>query len=135
MTITLSTVEKLLEYLGAGDSVGAMGLFADSIDWFVPGSARMPWTGRLTHRYEVASYLRIKWSHFKPGHSQVRVIKTIVDGEDAVAVGAFSHELLSNGRRMEAPFAMHVVVTNGEITRMHLFTDTLALAMAFAYPD
>lgn len=134
MSITRSTVESFLQRLGEGDPDRVAELFAASIDWFVPDSTRLPWTGVRTRRDDVAPYLRSMWSHFKPGQSEVRIDKILVDGEDAVVLGHFSHVIVSNDRQMATPVAMHLAVTDGEIVRMHIYEDTLAIAEAFAHP-
>ncbi|GAA4827042.1 hypothetical protein [Streptomyces ziwulingensis] len=45
-----------MERLGKQDPNGIQELFAEEIDWYVPGSDTLSWTGRRTRREEVAPY-------------------------------------------------------------------------------
>ncbi len=37
-------------------------LFADEIDWFVPGSSELPWTGRRTKGSQASEFFAVMWS-------------------------------------------------------------------------
>jgi ketosteroid isomerase-like protein len=56
-----AVAESFLQRLGAQDPEGVQALFAPEIDWNVPGSDELPWTGRRTRREEVASYFVAMW--------------------------------------------------------------------------
>jgi ketosteroid isomerase-like protein len=42
---TEELVASFMDRLGEGDAEGIGELFADEIDWYVPGSEALPWTG------------------------------------------------------------------------------------------
>ncbi|MCW8128304.1 hypothetical protein [Microbulbifer halophilus] len=66
---TRSTAAQLLERLGAADAEGVQALFAEKIDWFVPGSTALPWVGPRTRRGQVASFRGAQHSLFTIGES------------------------------------------------------------------
>ncbi|MET7980639.1 nuclear transport factor 2 family protein [Streptomyces mirabilis] len=90
-----------------------------------------PTSGRRTHRGEVAPYFTTMWPHFVPGKSKVVLERVIVDGGDVMLLGVFTHTVASTGKEFTTPSAMHLVVEDGEIVRMHLYEDTLSVDQAF----
>jgi uncharacterized protein len=128
---TRTVVENLLDRLQAADAHGVSQLFAEDIDWYVPGHPSLPWTGRRKRREQVAEYLETMWPHFVPGESRIALDKIVVDDGDAVVFSNFQHTVKANGRTFSTPTAMRLVVTDGEVTKLELFEDTLAVANAF----
>jgi ketosteroid isomerase-like protein len=47
-------------------------------------------------------------------------------------LGTFTHTVAKNGREFTTPSALHLVVEDGRITRLHLYEDTLTVYRAFA---
>lgn len=126
-----SVINTFFARLGAQDAEGVAALFAADIDWFVPGPPSLPWTGRRTRREQVPEYFHTMWSHFALDHSRAQIDKLLLDGEDAVAVGRFSHVARATGQAFSTPFAMHLTVKDGAITALHLHEDTYAVGKAF----
>ncbi|MEU5253797.1 nuclear transport factor 2 family protein [Streptomyces longwoodensis] len=126
-----TVVEKFLERLGRQDPDGIQELFSQDIDWHVPGSGALPWTGRRTRREEIAPYFSTMWQYFAPGESKVVLERFIVDGSDVVLLAVFTHTAAPTGKRFTTPVAMHLTIEDGRIGRMHLYEDTLTVAEAF----
>ncbi|GAA2234490.1 nuclear transport factor 2 family protein [Promicromonospora sukumoe] len=126
-----AVAEQFVERLGRQDQDGIQELFAPEIDWHVPGSDDLPWTGRRSRREEVAPYFTTMWPVFEPGKSQVELERIIVDGGDVMLLGIFTHTVAANGEEFTTPSAMHLQVQDGQIVRMHLYEDTLAVHQAF----
>ena len=127
-TQTSRTVaEKFVERLGRQDPDGIQELF----DWHVPGSDALPWTGRRTRREEVAPRFTTMWPHFARGRSKVVLERVIVDGGDVMLLAVFTHTVRAGGKEFTTPTAMHLVVEDSRIVRMHLYEDTLTVAEAF----
>ncbi|MFF0186581.1 nuclear transport factor 2 family protein [Streptomyces sp. NPDC005244] len=126
-----AVAEQFVERLGKQDQDGIQELFAAYIDWYVPGSDALPWTGRRTRREEVAPYFTLLWPHFVHGKSEVVLERMMVDGGDVMLLGNFTHTIVANGREFTTPSAMHLVVEGGRIVRMHLYEDTLTIDQAF----
>jgi ketosteroid isomerase-like protein len=131
MTTTLSVVQEFLGRLGAQDPDAVGELFADDIDWFVPGNPTLPWTGVRKQGSDVPVFLRTMWSHFVEGQSQVGFDSVVVDGEAAVVFAEFTHTAAVTGRIFTTPVALRFQVVDGQIVKMHLFEDTHAVSAAF----
>ncbi|MFC7342037.1 nuclear transport factor 2 family protein [Saccharopolyspora griseoalba] len=126
-----SVAEEFVERLGRQDADGIQELFAEEIDWHVPGSDALPWTGRRTRREEVAPYFTTMWPHFVHGRSKVVLERVIVDGGDVMLLADFTHTVLASGKEFTTPAAMHLVVEDSRIVRMHVYEDTLTVDEAF----
>lgn len=126
-----AVVEQFLERLGVQDSEGIQELFADQIDWYVPGSDALPWTGRRTRREDVATFFTTMWPHYVPGESEVTLDRFLVDEEHIVLLGTFTHTIAASGKKFTTPSAMHLVVEADRIVQMHLYEDTLLIEQAF----
>ena len=128
---TQEIVARFFERLAARDPDGMAKLFAEKIDWHVPGDIALPWIGHRSHRAEVANYFRTMWPHFEPGKSTASIEKLIVMGNDAVMFGTFTHTAASTGRSFTTPVAMNLVIKGGKIVQLYLYEDTLAVSRAF----
>ncbi|WP_221357231.1 nuclear transport factor 2 family protein [Streptomyces beigongshangae] len=126
-----AVAERFMERLGRQDQDGIQELFAADIDWYVPANDGLSWTGHRTRREEVAPYFTTMWPHFVPGRSDVSLERIIVDGGDVILLWIFTHTVASSGKEFTTPSAMHLVVEDGEIVRMHLYEDTRVVAQAF----
>jgi ketosteroid isomerase-like protein len=51
---TQQIVTRFFERLTARDPDGMAELFAERIDWYVPGDSALPWIGHRSNRAEVA---------------------------------------------------------------------------------
>jgi ketosteroid isomerase-like protein len=133
MTSTMDTTTTFLERLGAQDAAGLGELFAEKIDWFVPGDpALTPWVGARSSKHDVPDYFHALWAALEPGKSVVSVEAVVTDGDEAVVFAVFDHVAAPTGRPFHTEVAMRLSVVEGKITRMHLFEDTAAVAAAFA---
>jgi uncharacterized protein len=128
---TEELMASFLDRLCEQDAEGFEELFADEIDWYAPGRGALPWTGSRSRREHVAEYFRTMWPAFVPGQSTPTVDKVVIDGDDAVVFSSFSHTVARNGKRLNTPAALHLTIANGQIVRMHLYEDTLAVREAF----
>jgi ketosteroid isomerase-like protein len=131
LTDTRATVQEFFRRLGTWDADAVGELFADDVDWLVPGASSLPWVGRRARREEVPEYLTTMWSHFHTDQSTASIDRIVVEGEEAVALGTFSRVANTTGRRFTTPVAMHITVRQGRIIRVHLYEDTDAVAQAF----
>ncbi len=124
-------VSRFLQALGRKDAEGVAALFADDIDWYVPGHPDLPWTGTRSRGAQVAEYFRTMWPHFDSDKSSVQLDKLVLSGEDAVIFATFAHTARSTGRSWVTPAVLHLVAADGRFVRMHLSEDTEAVTRAF----
>jgi uncharacterized protein (TIGR02246 family) len=128
---TAEIVNELLQRLGDRDAEAVGQLFAEKIDWYVPGNSDLPWVGQRVSREQVPEYFHTLWPHFVDGKSIVTVEKVVIDGDDAVILGVFQHTVASTGRTFRTPTAMHVTVVDGKIVKLQLYEDTAKVSDAF----
>jgi len=124
------TIGEFFGLIGKGELDRAAGLFAEEIDWLVPGDERVPWTGSRTRREEVPGYFTDLWSAMVPGENQMSVDKILVDGPDAVVLSHVASTAKATGRRFSMREALRMTVEDGKITRMHVYEDTQLVAEA-----
>jgi ketosteroid isomerase-like protein len=105
-------------WLGAMDPDGVAALFAETIDWYVPAASDLPWTGHRSRRANVPDYFHTMWSHFHLEKSQVKLDQLLMEGEDAVAFGTFSHVTKTTEQPFTTPFALHLKIKDGAITAL-----------------
>lgn len=122
---------KLLQCIGGKDLEGMKALFADEIDWFVPGSSDLPWTGRRTKGSQAPEFFAVMWPHYVEGQSSANISDIIVDGNNVVITGTFAHVIAQSGRSFETPIALHLKVQEGKISHLQLYEDTLLISQAF----
>ncbi|MFH9969225.1 nuclear transport factor 2 family protein [Streptomyces mirabilis] len=102
---------RFFRLLGKGDAGRVANVFAEEIDWFVPGDQSMlPWAGRRTRREQVPDYFKTLWPVFVPEKSETSIDKILVDGADAVALGRFGLVVKANGRHLGMRVAFHFTV-------------------------
>ena len=130
---TMTTLQELVGRLLRFDADGAAELFAETVDWDVPGARTVPWTGPRHTRGEVAEYFTTLWSLCDTAQTENTVHKVVVDGADAVAVGVFAQTVRATGRRLTTPVALHITVgDDGLINWFRLYEDSHAVATAFS---
>jgi ketosteroid isomerase-like protein len=133
---TRETVDELLRRIAAGDPQQIAQLYAEEVDWRLGWpdgdyARTVPWIRPRSTRAGVADHFRLIGEHHVPGGSSARVDAVLVDGPDAVVLGELRHTAKPTGRRYAAAFALHLTVVDGQVTRHHVYEDSLAVARAF----
>jgi ketosteroid isomerase-like protein len=128
---TRSTLIELFRRLGLWDAEGVGELFSEEIDWYVPETGGLPWGGARRRREQVPEYFQTLWAHIYPEQTKVTVGHLTVEGKEAVALGSFSQVSSTNGMPYTTPFAMHLTVQQGHVTRLHLYEDTYTIGKAY----
>ncbi|MDX2816539.1 nuclear transport factor 2 family protein [Streptomyces sp. PA03-5A] len=129
---TREIVEKFFGLLATGDPDAVTEVFAEEIDWYVPGSSSLPWTGHRHRGSDVADYMRTLVANIVPEKNVDQVEALLVDGDHAVMLGRFTRVAKSTGRIYEMPIAMHFQVAGDKIVKMYLYEDTLKVSEAYA---
>ncbi len=130
-----SVATRLLQCIGDKDLEGMKDLFADEIDWFVPGSSDLPWTGRRTRGSQAPEFFAVMWPYYVEGKSTANISEIISDGNNVVITGTFSHVIERSGSSFETPVALHVKVQDGKIKHLQLYEDTLLITQAYGLAD
>lgn len=127
---THDTVEELLSRMASGDAGTTAELFAEEVDFLCAGSEDVPWIRPRRTREDMADFFATMNESFVPEERSATVSRILVDGEDAVVMGYVSQRLKSNGRAFTIPFALRLTVSDGLITRYHVYEDSLTVAEA-----
>lgn len=130
---TLSAREVVHEFFtrfGAGDGDALLDLFAEEVDWNVPGSPAVPWTGRRSTKAQLAQFFAIAAAQVERTES-FEVHRVLADGDHAVALGGFAHVIRATGKTFRSDFALHIEIADGRIRLYHMFEDGHAAAEAF----
>ncbi|WP_246090280.1 nuclear transport factor 2 family protein [Nonomuraea deserti] len=134
MENTRDVVRELLRRIAGGDHDGAAGMFAEQIDWRLSwpaeGHPEVPWIRPRSTRAEVADHFRALNAHHVPELNGTSVTRILVDGADAVVLGEIVQTVRGGGAAYRSPFALHLTVEDGLITRYHIFEDSLTVARA-----
>ncbi|GAA4534557.1 nuclear transport factor 2 family protein [Amycolatopsis samaneae] len=126
-----TALENLYARLGAGDAHGAAALFADDVDWDIPGdTALVPWIGKRRSRAEVLEFFTtLDRDHLD--RDWLTAERILGDGDRAVALGDLRSTVRATGKVIETAFATDVTVNaDGLITRYVFFEDSWRVADA-----
>lgn len=131
---TRGVVTELLGRIGAGDPDHIADLFAEPVDWGLSwpsdGHPSVPWIRPRASRADVADHFRSLAAHHDPQGNATSVRQVLVDGPDAVVLGEIVQVVRANGTSYTSPFALHLTVRNGLISRYHVYEDSLTVARA-----
>ena len=129
---TRAVVQEFLTARVAGNTGRLVALFADEVDWLLAENPVVPWIRPRSTPAECAAQFTELMEYTVPEDARASVDTFLVDGTDAVLMGHLSGTVRATGRPFEGPFALHLTVENGRITRHHLYENSLSIAEACA---
>ncbi|WP_406101285.1 nuclear transport factor 2 family protein [Streptomyces sp. NBC_01003] len=129
---TRAVVQEFLAARIAGDTARLVTIFADEVDWLLAENPAAPWIRPRTTAVECAAQFTELMEHTVPEDARASVDTFLVDGADAVLMGHLSGTVRATGKSFEGPFALHLTVEDGRITRHHLYENSLSIAEACA---
>jgi ketosteroid isomerase-like protein len=127
---TRAVVQEFVAARLAGDTGRLVALFADEVDWLLAENPAVPWIRPRSTPAECAAQFTELMEHTVPEDARARVDTFLVDGADAVLMGHLSGTVRATGKSFEGPFALHLTVEDGRITRHHLYENSLSIAEA-----
>jgi len=113
---------------GRGDMQGLLALFAEDIEWIVPGEG-WPLAGTYRGHAGVADFFQkisamLERSLFEPR-------EFVAQGDRVLVVGFERGRVKATNRTFEGHWVWAFTVRNGKVTNVREYIDTLALARAF----
>ncbi|MFD3620472.1 nuclear transport factor 2 family protein [Streptomyces sp. NPDC058676] len=129
---TRAVVQEFLAARMAGDTGRLVALFADEVDWLLAENPAVPWIRPRSTAAECAAQFTELMEHTVPEDARASLETFLVDGTDAVLMGHLSGTVRATGKSFEGPFALHLTVEDGRITRHHLYENSLSIAEACA---
>jgi uncharacterized protein len=127
---TRAVVQEFLAARLAGNTERLVALFADEVDWVLAENPAVPWIRARSTAAECAAQFTELMEHTVPEDARASVDTFLVDGTDAVLMGHLSGTVRATGKSFEGPFALHLTVENGRITRHRLYENSLSIAQA-----
>ncbi len=132
MTVSArSIVDAFLARFGSGDLPGLLELFADRVDFSVPGASNVPWTGNRSTKAEVTDFFTLLMTGGLTEAEAFDVDDTIVDGENVVIAGRSRFRVVATDKHFDNSFAIVFTVIDGLIARYHMHEDSHAISVAF----
>ncbi len=133
-TATRELVTRFFQTLTTGDPDRIAALFAEQIDWNIPGNTALaPWLGRRSRREEVAAFFRLLLESAELVRFDIQHL--LVEDDFAVAVGEFASVMRKTGKLFESEFAIQFTVRDGVITRYRLLEEGWGLVVALTDDD
>ncbi|TLS45363.1 ketosteroid isomerase [Streptomyces montanus] len=129
---TRAVVQEFLVARLAGDTGRLVALFAHEVDWLLAENPTVPWIRPRSTAAECAAQSAELMEHTVPEDARASVDTFLVDGTDAVLMGHLSGTVRATGKSFQGPFALHLTVESGRITRHHLYENSLSIAEACA---
>lgn len=128
---TRNIINNYLQALTARNLHVMQSLFADEVDWYIPGNqAVAPWLGRRNTKAEVIDFFRLLWKETIPIAAEIDHI--FIDGKKAVIAGDFKTGMLRTDKICDSLFFIRITVENGCIVKYHLLEDSYAVVQALS---
>jgi uncharacterized protein len=113
---------------GRGDIQGLLPLFAEDIEWIVPGEG-LPLAGTYRGREGVAGFFQkisemVEISFFEPR-------EFVAQGDRVLVVGFDRGRVKATNGAFEGDWVMAFTLRNGKVTNVREYIDTLAVARGF----
>ncbi|MEJ8638014.1 nuclear transport factor 2 family protein [Streptomyces sp. MS2.AVA.5] len=127
---TRHVVQEFIAARVAGDVERLVEIFAGEVDWQLAENPAVPWIRPRSTGAECAAQFTDLAEHTVAEDARASVDTFLVDGNDAVLMGHLSGTVRATGKTFEGPFALHLTVEEGRITRHHLYENSLSIAQA-----
>ncbi|MGF1623406.1 MAG: nuclear transport factor 2 family protein [Alphaproteobacteria bacterium] len=127
---TRAVVQQFLTARLTGDTGRLVELFADEVDWQLAENPAAPWIRPRSTAAECAAQVTELMEHIVPERARATIDTFLVEGTDAVLMGHISGTVRATGKTFEGPFALHLTVAEGRITRHRLYENSLSIAEA-----
>ena len=130
MTTTREISQEFLTRLADGNASHTAALFAEKVDFLCAGTEDAEWIRPRDTREGMEDMFNTMQMSFSPDDRSASLTSFIIDGNDAVITGHVTQRLRSNNVAFTIPFALHLTVESGQITRYHIYEDSLTVANA-----
>ena len=126
---TREVVKKFIQALAGRSLENLIPLFAEDVDWFIPGNQELaPWLGKRNTKEEVQEFFKLLWKNTEPVSVQVDHI--LAEDNFAIIVGEFSTQMLQTGKTVSSIFSIHVTIENSLIARYRVQEDSYAVSVS-----
>jgi ketosteroid isomerase-like protein len=127
MNTTQTIVEKFLQFLGSRELENLVQLFADNVDWNIPGdTSAATWLGERSSKTEVTDFFRTLWLATESLSAEIH--KIFIQQSDVVITGSFVTRMLQTKKVVESIFFIHFTVQDNLIVKYTLLEDSYAVS-------
>jgi ketosteroid isomerase-like protein len=116
---------------GRGDMQGLLALFAEDIEWIIPGEG-WPLAGTYRRHAGVADFFQKISEMLEISFLEPR--EFVAQGDRVLVVGFSRGRVKATNRAFENNWVIAFTVRNGKVTNVREYIDTLALARGFEMP-
>lgn len=127
----LIILNEFFKCIAEKNAVTAADFFSDTVEWYIPKSDLLPWTGKLTTKAEIAKTLQILFDAHIDGEEQLDIHKIFIDANEVAVFGKASRVAKKTGKRFSALFTQKFTFNEGKITDFLMLEDTLEIEKAF----
>jgi len=113
---------------GRGDMQGLLALFAEDIEWVIPGEG-WPLAGTYRRHAGVADFFQKISEMLEISLLEPR--EFVAQGDRVLVVGFHRGRVKATNRTFEGHWVFAFTVRNGKVTNVREYIDTLALARGF----
>jgi len=123
----VQTAKDVFAAIGRGDLQGLLALFAEGIEWIIPGE----WPLAGTHRGHagVADLFQKAFAMIELSSSEPH--EFVAQGDRVLVLGVSKGRVKATNRTFEDHWVFAFTVRNGKVTNIREYIDTLALARGF----
>jgi uncharacterized protein len=114
---------------GRGDVQGLLGLLSEDVEWEIPGQG-LPLAGTYIGRDGVARFFQKLGEDAEILAFEPR--EFVAQDDQVVVIGLERGNIRATGRAFEANWVMVFTIRGGKISGFREFSDTLAIANAYA---
>ncbi|MDJ1505827.1 nuclear transport factor 2 family protein [Xanthocytophaga agilis] len=126
---TQQLVQDFLTHLTNRDLDNLTLLFAEKVDWYIPGNETLAhWTGRRHSQQDVKNFYELLWSQTEPLTVQMDLL--LVENNQAVITGEFSTRMLATDQIVNSLFCIRLSIKDRHIVWYRLLEDSYAVSEA-----
>lgn len=124
--VTKEVVDTFYHLLSSGNTERIADLFADEVDWDLPGNTeKFEWVGKRKNKKEVSEFFQQLKRNIKSEEFKIDFIA--IEGENAVGVGSLSSNILAYQKVFSSEITNIFKVRNGKIIKYHFIEDSYKL--------
>ena len=122
-------VRQFLQFLTERNLDALVELFADKIDWDIPGDQEnAAWLGKRSGKNSVREFYELLWNNTEPISAEIE--KLLFEENYAAIIGKFETKMLQTGKIVQSFFCIQITLENDLIKKYRLFEDSYAVSQA-----
>jgi ketosteroid isomerase-like protein len=128
---TAEILNRFFESVSEKNTEKAGSFLSDNLEWYIPKSDLLLWTGSLTTRSEVVAALKLLLDSHVDGEGEFTPDHLFIDGNEAAVFGKASKVAKETGKRFTAFVCERFTIEDGKITKFLMLEDTREIEKAF----